>query len=140
MLSILAYVLSEFNLVFFFFFQAEDGLRATSVTGVQTCALPISQILTNVEMQEQLPRWITSLKTKSSIELRDCGDLDILEIPSNPESSAQQSAQELLNTAEGWRNAWSSQNIEEYFSYYSPNFKPEKKNHLNSGKSTNVRS
>src|SRR5437763_11143926 len=26
----------------FFFFQAEDGIRDTSVTGVQTCALPIS--------------------------------------------------------------------------------------------------
>src|SRR5437763_16178662 len=25
-----------------FFFQAEDGIRGTSVTGVQTCALPIS--------------------------------------------------------------------------------------------------
>ena len=24
-----------------FFFQAEDGIRDTSVTGVQTCALPI---------------------------------------------------------------------------------------------------
>src|SRR5436189_1682828 len=28
--------------VFIFFFQAEDGIRDTSVTGVQTCALPIS--------------------------------------------------------------------------------------------------
>src|SRR5262249_59993427 len=28
---------------FFFFFQAEDGIRDWSVTGVQTCALPISQ-------------------------------------------------------------------------------------------------
>src|SRR5262249_58464271 len=28
--------------VFFFFFQAEDGIRDWSVTGVQTCALPIS--------------------------------------------------------------------------------------------------
>src|SRR6266550_8863425 len=27
---------------FFFFFQAEDGIRAVAVTGVQTCALPIS--------------------------------------------------------------------------------------------------
>src|SRR5437764_11839451 len=27
-----------------FFFQAEDGIRDTSVTGVQTCALPISQV------------------------------------------------------------------------------------------------
>src|SRR5438309_7602356 len=25
----------------FFFFQAEDGIRAGTVTGVQTCALPI---------------------------------------------------------------------------------------------------
>src|SRR5689334_24816374 len=28
--------------VFFFFFQAEDGIRDGTVTGVQTCALPIS--------------------------------------------------------------------------------------------------
>src|SRR5437762_6096147 len=28
--------------MYFFFFQAEDGIRDTSVTGVQTCALPIS--------------------------------------------------------------------------------------------------
>src|SRR5947208_11535600 len=27
--------------VFFFFFQAEDGIRVDLVTGVQTCALPI---------------------------------------------------------------------------------------------------
>src|SRR5712692_1595534 len=29
-------------MVFFFFFQAEDGIRYGTVTGVQTCALPIS--------------------------------------------------------------------------------------------------
>src|SRR5262249_58543124 len=29
--------------LFFFFFQAEDGIRDWSVTGVQTCALPILQ-------------------------------------------------------------------------------------------------
>src|SRR5207247_6117622 len=28
-----------------FFFQAEDGIRAPLVTGVQTCALPISQLV-----------------------------------------------------------------------------------------------
>src|SRR2546430_6484254 len=28
---------------FFFFFQAEDGIRDLTVTGVQTCALPISE-------------------------------------------------------------------------------------------------
>src|SRR3989441_11678179 len=29
---------------FFFFFQAEDGIRDKLVTGVQTCALPISSV------------------------------------------------------------------------------------------------
>src|SRR5260370_13846078 len=29
----------------FFFFQAEDGIRDSSVTGVQTCALPICRWL-----------------------------------------------------------------------------------------------
>src|SRR5260221_9594536 len=32
-------------LLFFFFFQAEDGIRDHCVTGVQTCALPISCVL-----------------------------------------------------------------------------------------------
>src|SRR6266481_9148068 len=29
------------RIIFFFFFQAEDGIRDGTVTGVQTCALPI---------------------------------------------------------------------------------------------------
>src|SRR5437762_6362443 len=32
---------NSYLFIFFFFFQAEDGIRDTSVTGVQTCALPI---------------------------------------------------------------------------------------------------
>src|SRR2546429_3645283 len=35
--SMVLYVVCEF-----FFFQAEDGIRDVAVTGVQTCALPIS--------------------------------------------------------------------------------------------------
>src|SRR2546429_3376313 len=31
--------------LFFFFFQAEDGIRDVAVTGVQTCALPIFALL-----------------------------------------------------------------------------------------------
>ena len=30
---------------FFFFFKAEDGIRDVAVTGVQTCALPIWELL-----------------------------------------------------------------------------------------------
>src|SRR3712207_7711723 len=33
---------SSLSSIFFFFFQAEDGIRDIGVTGVQTCALPIS--------------------------------------------------------------------------------------------------
>src|SRR2546425_10140950 len=32
------------DICFFFFFQAEDGIRDKLVTGVQTCALPISRL------------------------------------------------------------------------------------------------
>src|SRR5207245_3933776 len=36
---------SGIYIVFFFFFQAEDGIRDATVTGVQTCALPILVIV-----------------------------------------------------------------------------------------------
>src|SRR5260370_1259704 len=32
---------ADIKRLFVFFFQAEDGIRDSSVTGVQTCALPI---------------------------------------------------------------------------------------------------
>src|SRR5437867_12209602 len=32
-------------MLFFFFFQAEDGIRDRTVTGVQTCALPIFAVI-----------------------------------------------------------------------------------------------
>src|SRR5690625_6629401 len=35
------------GIYFFFFFQAEDGIRDGHVTGVQTCALPICTLSTN---------------------------------------------------------------------------------------------
>src|SRR5205085_4723570 len=36
--------LSSYLVFSFFFFQAEDGIRDLTVTGVQTCALPISLV------------------------------------------------------------------------------------------------
>src|SRR3712207_7423426 len=38
--------------MFFFFFQAEDGIRDIGVTGVQTCALPIYTILNLLKNNE----------------------------------------------------------------------------------------
>src|SRR5438093_13091903 len=44
---------------FFFFFQAEDGIRDWSVTGVQTCALPIYPTAT--DLIRLLPDWAIAL-------------------------------------------------------------------------------
>src|SRR3712207_6888749 len=41
-----------FSWSFFFFFQAEDGIRDIGVTGVQTCALPISGVDARAERHE----------------------------------------------------------------------------------------
>ena len=42
--------------IFFFFFQAEDGIRDIGVTGVQTCALPILTGLEIIDVR-QCERW-----------------------------------------------------------------------------------
>src|SRR2546429_6715830 len=43
MSSVLRCIYGVFLSILFFFFQAEDGIRDVAVTGVQTCALPISR-------------------------------------------------------------------------------------------------
>src|SRR2546429_4518169 len=47
--------LVESRCLFFFFFQAEDGIRDVAVTGVQTCALPISAGLEVVDTLRSEP-------------------------------------------------------------------------------------
>ena len=47
--------------LFFFFFQAEDGIRDWSVTGVQTCALPISVVEAGITRLR--PILMTSIST-----------------------------------------------------------------------------
>src|SRR5437762_12950677 len=54
----------------FFFFQAEDGIRDTSVTGVQTCALPIFT-------QLHLSSGVTFLMPGPEVELGDRTVLDL---------------------------------------------------------------
>src|SRR3954449_9482258 len=49
---------------FFFFFQAEDGIRDESVTGVQTCALPIRSEEHTSELQSH--SHLVSLDRKST--------------------------------------------------------------------------
>src|SRR3989440_5008810 len=61
----------------FFFFQAEDGIRDLIVTGVQTCALPISKTLTAVAVMQLRDRKRVSLDervTQYIPELRQVHD------------------------------------------------------------------
>src|SRR5690348_17865704 len=44
----------------FFFFQAEDGIRDGRVTGVQTCALPISPPAERVQLRSRLTLKLSS--------------------------------------------------------------------------------
>src|SRR5947207_10451348 len=44
----------------FFFFQAEDGIRDHCVTGVQTCALPISMVGIATAAEPSAPRSSTT--------------------------------------------------------------------------------
>src|SRR5256886_10569194 len=52
----------------FFFFQAEDGIRDLTVTGVQTCALPISRAqLQSAEKYEGKPIMLSDATFSSEI-------------------------------------------------------------------------
>src|SRR2546422_9138095 len=46
-----------FFFFYFFFFQAEDGIRDVAVTGVQTCALPISFAISLGVVPEEISEW-----------------------------------------------------------------------------------
>src|SRR5207244_9828786 len=52
--------------LFFFFFQAEDGIRDDLVTGVQTCALPICmayrQVLSASRFESQAVGFVGGLR------------------------------------------------------------------------------
>src|SRR5437764_9501373 len=55
----------------FFFFQAEDGIRDTSVTGVQTCALPILAKLTSRKVGTAPPAEAATFSRSASLRSRN---------------------------------------------------------------------
>src|SRR5436305_14338588 len=52
-----------------FFFQAEDGIRDADVTGVQTCALPISEVSRGLTTLVDLSAARRTLASPSSLSL-----------------------------------------------------------------------
>src|SRR2546430_5525720 len=54
------FIVTLFFIFFFFFFQAEDGIRDLTVTGVQTCALPILRLRSNIEACPLSRRWLAA--------------------------------------------------------------------------------
>src|SRR5687768_18300338 len=81
---------------FFFFFQAEDGIRDVAVTGVQTCALPISHT--------SATRWIPSNPSKRT-SLDSIAGLDSTSDPSDRRALSERS--EERRVGKECRSRWS---------------------------------
>src|SRR5256885_2759557 len=65
----MCYVISEEysrRYAYFFFFQAEDGIRDYKVTGVQTCALPICSSNSSVNLNENAVAMVASFSCFTS--------------------------------------------------------------------------
>src|SRR5699024_10503217 len=56
---------NQLYILFLFFFQAEDGIRDRNVTGVQTCALPIS-----IQMEQKFAAQLFTLREELKTGIR----------------------------------------------------------------------
>src|SRR5699024_12050776 len=54
--------------------QAEDGIQDPNVTGVQTCALPISTIMNSLALQDSLETIAIPTRVQTSIEMRQVAE------------------------------------------------------------------
>jgi len=90
----------------------------------------IIQILTNVEMQEQVPRWIASLRADAHLQYQRCPNVNSAQPASPAAIAAPQSLPskaldaEVEQALEQWRRAWASQDVKAYFAAYSGHFNP----------------
>ncbi len=93
----------------------------------------ISQILSNVEMQEQLPRWIASLRADADIQYRSCPNSNATLARLQASAGAQETLPstalntELKAALRRWQQAWSSRDIDAYLASYSSHFNPGKR-------------
>src|SRR3989454_12201185 len=93
---------------FFFFFQAEDGIRDYKVTGVQTCALPISAASASraARAATRLSRSMlaTAAASASSGAAPSLAAVVITPVPSGLERNTRSPARRppLISTRAGW--------------------------------------
>jgi len=90
----------------------------------------IQQILSNVVLQDQLPRWISGLKADATITYNTCPSISV-DLPAfeGGEDAAQMIEKldaELKSALETWRKAWVTKDLKTYFAVYSAAFKPGK--------------
>src|SRR2546430_10075062 len=70
------------TLVVFFFFQAEDGIRDLTVTGVQTCALPIFAQVYRL-LESKLARRILFLVDRKALAAQAVREFNAFTTPKN---------------------------------------------------------
>src|SRR3989440_9277581 len=73
--SVLCVLHCRFFFFFFFFFQAEDGIRDLIVTGVQTCALPISSRRRHTRSDRDWSSDVCSSDLRAHVELQSRSDV-----------------------------------------------------------------
>src|SRR6266702_1802139 len=80
----------------FFFFQAEDGIRDGHVTGVQTCALPISRATststTRTRRRKSAPSSSPANPSAASEPPKTSPRSSATSVPTKPSSSTEQSS------------------------------------------------
>src|SRR3712207_7198650 len=80
-----------------FFFQAEDGIRDIGVTGVQTCALPIS---TSVEIRKPIPTMGVPKNSATMAPIRASVLLILSELKTNGKAAGRRSIKSVCRPEE----------------------------------------
>src|SRR5205807_1788301 len=91
--------------LFYFFFQAEDGIRDYKVTGVQTCALPISADITGTEILQETGEGRKMLFVRGPIFANILLADEINRTPPKTQAALLEAMQEHQVTAAGVRHA-----------------------------------
>jgi len=101
--------------------------RHINPNSLETNRERIQQILSNVALQDQLPRWIASLRAEATISYKACPKVGLtLPIMGKSPDSIEARDAALNRALQQWRKAWVEQDVEAYFSAYAEQFEPEK--------------